>query len=206
MALYCILHLQHIYRAHNYNPIYDNSIFSHVYVPHTPTLTVTFNRMQISPSTVGRTFWRFEHVRSIELVVFITYIYRLMAECCIGELNCCVLYSGRSTTVNSCNQLIIQTLELTSSISLFFEISNLDNTKQNTFYIEITRYSVQCLPLIVLMRYFHISFIWIPFYGSMTIIGVLGWLLVVVLFAPIRGGSLGICSVSCMLYGMVQKH
>ena len=36
--------------------------------------------------------------------------------------------------------------------------------------------------------------------------GVLGWLLVVVLFAPIRGGSLGICSVSCMLYGMVRKH
>ena len=36
--------------------------------------------------------------------------------------------------------------------------------------------------------------------------GVLGWLLVVVLFAPIQGGSLGICFVSCMLYGMVLKH
>ena len=36
--------------------------------------------------------------------------------------------------------------------------------------------------------------------------GVLGWLLVVVLLAPIRRGSLWICSVSCMLYGMVQKH
>ena len=35
---------------------------------------------------------------------------------------------------------------------------------------------------------------------------VLGWLLVVVLFAPIRRGSLGICSVSCMLYSMVRKH
>ena len=34
----------------------------------------------------------------------------------------------------------------------------------------------------------------------------LNGLLVEVLFAPIRGGSLGICSVSCILYGMVRKH
>ena len=32
------------------------------------------------------------------------------------------------------------------------------------------------------------------------------FLLVVVLFAPIRGGSLGVCYVGCMLYGMVRKH
>ena len=49
---------------------------------------------------------------------------------------------------------------------------------------------------------------WKPYDGNQhhASAGVLGWLLVVVLFAPIRGGSLEICSVSCMLYGMVRKH
>ena len=55
---------------------------------------------------------------------------------------------------------------------------------------------------IVLFIYFIINFIRVfihSFRGT-------GMMLVAVLFAPIRGGSLGICSVSCMLYGMVRKH
>ena len=39
-----------------------------------------------------------------------------------------------------------------------------------------------------------------------SVAGVLGWLLVVVLLAPIRGGSSGICSVCWMLYGILLKH
>ena len=39
----------------------------------------------------------------------------------------------------------------------------------------------------------------IPKVKSLIKVGVLGWLLVVVLFAPIRGGSLGICFVCWML-------
>ena len=35
--------------------------------------------------------------------------------------------------------------------------------------------------------------------------GVLGWLLVVILFAPIRGGSLGICFVCYMLYTALSE-
>ena len=38
-----------------------------------------------------------------------------------------------------------------------------------------------------------------------VVVWVLRWLLVVVLFASIWGGSLRICSVCCMLYGMMQK-
>ena len=41
-------------------------------------------------------------------------------------------------------------------------------------------------------------------YWLLSSSGVLGWLLVVVLFAPIRREPLGICSVCCMLYGMIH--
>ena len=39
-----------------------------------------------------------------------------------------------------------------------------------------------------------------------TIAGILGWLLVVVLFAPTWGGSLRICYFCCMLYYMLWKQ
>ena len=80
-------------------------------------------------------------------------------------------------------------------------------TNLNPRSIEIhVPYPYQSASTCICLMYINIKYsvIWVIMITILT--GVLGWLLVVVLFAPVRGGSLGICSVSCMLYDMVRKN
>ena len=68
-----------------------------------------------------------------------------------------------------------------------FQRFNMVNIWEGALLFELHSTSAMCL----------VSYI--PLATLFTICGVLGWLLVVVLFAPIRGGSLGICFVCWML-------
>ena len=101
---------------------------------------------------------------------------------------CC--HSDEACLKQNVNKLVIYTMS--QSLLQLPHVGRMTDTEvcYRAKKIIITDISVTCERIILiasLWRYHHIG-------------GVLGWLLVVVLFASIRRGSLGICTVCCMLH------